>query len=173
MRECIKCFRFGAKVIKFYEKDDSYTQKVTHNCVFSVKIPYNATWNIHFSYIIFQLKRFINLIVESTKRFIIPTFFRAQSASPNDRKWKFPFISMLTDIKQMFSFLGFWNFCFQFVSFGCFRFWGAWHSALYNSEADSQETKYDIRKENKRAQRWARSATTTVGGTIRDWHTNV
>ena len=24
----------------------------------------------------------------------------------------------------MFSFWGFWNFCFQFVSFGCFCFWG-------------------------------------------------
>ena len=31
---------------------------------------------------------------------------------------------MLRYIKQMFSFWGFWNFCFQFVSLGCFRFWG-------------------------------------------------
>ena len=42
----------------------------------------------------------------------------------NDRKWKFPFISVLRYVKQMFSFWGFWNFCFQFVSFDTFRFRG-------------------------------------------------
>ena len=44
-------------------------------------------------------------------------FCTFRSAQQNDRKWKFPFISVLRYVKQMFSFWGFWNFCFQFVSF--------------------------------------------------------
>ena len=51
-------------------------------------------------------------------------FYNITLSWPNDRKWKFPFISVLRYVKQMFSFWGFWNFCFQFVSFGSFRFWG-------------------------------------------------
>ena len=51
-------------------------------------------------------------------------FYTLRNASQNDRKWKFPFISMLRYVRQMFSFWGFWNFCFQFVSFGCFGFRG-------------------------------------------------
>ena len=42
----------------------------------------------------------------------------------NDRKWKFRLFFVLRYVKQMFSFWGFWNFCFQFVSFGCFGFRG-------------------------------------------------
>ena len=44
--------------------------------------------------------------------------------SQDDRKWKIPFVSVLRYINQMFSFLGFWNFCFQFVSFGYLDFRG-------------------------------------------------
>ena len=44
--------------------------------------------------------------------------------SQDDRKWKIPLFSVLRYVKQMFSFWGFWNFCFQFVSFGCFLFRG-------------------------------------------------
>ena len=71
------------------------------------------------------------------------------NASQNDRKWKFPFIPVLTDVNQMFSFWGFWNFCFQFVSFGCFFFGECWYSVLYNSEADSQEEDYEALKDFK------------------------
>ena len=45
--------------------------------------------------------------------------------SQDDRKWKIPLFSVLRHVKQMFSFWGFWNFCFQFVSFGYFCFWGS------------------------------------------------
>ena len=37
---------------------------------------------------------------------------------------KFRLFSVLRFVMQMFSFWGFSNFCFQFVSFGCFGFWG-------------------------------------------------
>ena len=49
-------------------------------------------------------------------------------------------LSVLRYVKQMFSFWCFWNFCFQFVSFGCFAFGEYRYSALYNSEADSRES---------------------------------
>ena len=48
-----------------------------------------------------------------------------------------------------------------------------WLSALYNLKADSQEINYDIRKENKRAQRWARSVVTKIGCTNIDWYANI
>ena len=50
--------------------------------------------------------------------------YSLRSAQQNDRKWKFPLFSVLRYVKQMFSFWGFWNFCFQFVSFGCYLFRG-------------------------------------------------
>ena len=49
------------------------------------------------------------------------TLWRAQQ---NDRKWEFRLFSVLRYVKQTFSFWGFWNICFQFVSFDCFRFRG-------------------------------------------------
>lgn len=49
----------------------------------------------------------------------------------------------------MFSFWGFWNFCFQFISFGCFRFRKYWLSAPYKLSADSQEEDYEALKDFK------------------------
>ena len=48
-----------------------------------------------------------------------------------------------------------------------------WLSVLYNLKADSQEINYDIRKENKRVQRWARSVVTKIGCTNIDWYANI
>ena len=64
-------------------------------------------------------------------------------------------LSVLGYVKQMFPFWGFWNTpfgspviggqkCFQFVSFGCFRFfWKRLIISVYNFKADSQEEDYD------------------------------
>ena len=43
------------------------------------------------------------------------------------RTIKFLLFSMLRNVKRMFSCWDSWNFCFQFVSFGCFDFCEWWH----------------------------------------------
>ena len=75
------------------------------------------------------------------------------------------------------------NRCFHFRVFEIFvsslfllmflDFCTYWLSVLYNLKADSQEINYDIRKENKRVQRWARSVVTKIGCTNIDWYANI
>ena len=115
---------FDAKLINLCKKNISYPEKVWNTCVFSSKILYNATWKAHFSCTIIQLKPFFQPDCWNDNKVHPSTFCTLRSAQQNDRKCKFPFVSMLRHVKQMFSFWGFWNFCFQFVSFGCFDFRG-------------------------------------------------
>ena len=72
----------------------------------------------------FSQKRLPNIVV-----FYIGTFCFLNATTSIHLLWKYTIwnlqlFSALTDVKQMFSFWGFWIFCFQFVSFGCFGFRG-------------------------------------------------
>ena len=53
---------------------------------------------------------------------LLAWFIQLFNPYPDERKWKVRLFSVLRYVKQMFSFWGFWNFCFQFVSFACFCF---------------------------------------------------
>ena len=66
---------------------------------------------------------------------------------PNDRKWKFPFVSPLRYVRQMFSFMGFWNFCFQFVSLLIYPPYVHWISIYYSNVIGFQEEENDIGKQ--------------------------
>ena len=95
---------FDAKLINLCEKNVSYPEKVWNTCVFSPKILNNATWKAHFSCTIIQLKPFFQPDCWNDNEVHNTWFCTFRNKAQNDRKWKFPFISVLRYIKQMFSF---------------------------------------------------------------------
>ena len=64
----------------------------------------------------------------------------------NDKIGKFPLFSTLRFVKQMFSFLGFWIFCSQFVPFAVSIFSIYLCIITYEYSADFQEEDYDGRR---------------------------
>ena len=121
----------------------------------------------------FSQKRLPNIVV-----FYIGTFCFLNATTSIHLLWKYTIWNLqLFPRQQMLSR------CFHFRVFEIFvsslfllvflDFCTYWLSVLYNLKADSQEINYDIRKENKRAQRWARSVVTKIGCTNIDWYANI
>ena len=70
--------------------------------------------------------QFVLGIVQKGKRWqhLVMTFLAFFIATIKSQNRIIAIVSVLWYVRQMYPFWGFWNFCFQFVSFGCFGFWG-------------------------------------------------